>query len=151
MRINLVLLFAAACGQGVHSDPQELAPGEAACSTADGPLHDYSTSAELGQLIVGTWVNCSGPTLMGDDEQAIEFDPDGTYHVLVDDGQGGLAPATGFDGQGTWVGLQLTPTSVEFAWDNASHTGQEGDISFEDQPRKFSLALGQSSVYASIP
>jgi hypothetical protein len=147
---SILVLFASACGAGVHSDPQEVGtPAE--CAIPDGPLHDYSTQAELNALIVGKWAHCSGPNLMGSIERGIEFVAGGTYYVLVDDGEGGLTREPGFDGQGTWVGLQLTPTSVEFAWDNASHTGDEGYITFEDQPRKFLLALADASTYAEIP
>jgi hypothetical protein len=146
----ILILFASACGTGVHSDPQQIGtPPE--CDVADGPLHQYTTQAELNELIVGRWVHCSGPNLMGSLEQGIEFALDGTYYVLVDDGEGGLTRESGFDGQGTWIGLQLTETSVEFTWDNASHTGDEGYITFEDQPRKFLLALAESSTYALIP
>ena len=145
---SILFLVAAGCGAGVQSEP---ALGMRECNAADGPLHDYSSTAELNQLIVGTWVHCSGPTLMGPEEQGVEFLGGGTYYVLVSDGQGGLARETGFDGQGTWIGLQLTPTSVEFTWDNTSHTGDEGTVAFEDNPQKLSVALGESSIYALFP
>jgi hypothetical protein len=149
--VSIVFLLAAACGAGVQSEPKQIGgPGQAECSAADGPLHDYSTPAELNQLIVGTWVHCSGPAVMGGGD-GIELVADGTYHVLLDDGQGGLVRETGFDGQGTWVGITITPTSVEFAWDNAAHTGDEGYVTFEDQPRKFLLALQEPSIYALLP
>ncbi len=151
--IIILFLLSAACTEGIRSDP---ALGEAQCNAMDGPLHDYSTKAELNQLILGTWVHCSGPTLMGSNEVGIEFvagdSNGGTYNVLVDDGHGGLVRETGFDGQGTWGGVQLSPTSVEFGWDNASKTDpNEGIVTFEDQPRKLAIALTESSIYALYP
>jgi hypothetical protein len=145
---SILFLVATGCGAGVQSEP---ALGMHQCNAPDGPMHDYSTTSELSQLIAGTWVHCSGPTLMGAEEQGIEFLAGGTYYVLISDGEGGLVRETGFDGQGTWVGLQLTPTSVEFAWDNTSHTGEEGTIAFEDTPQKLLVSLGESSIYALFP
>jgi hypothetical protein len=45
----------------------------------------------------------------------------------------------------------LTPTSVEFTWDNSSHTGDQGTVAFEDDPQKLSVSLGESSIYALFP
>ncbi len=169
--LSVAFLFAAACGDGVHSDPEEVithhgadggsmggsdgtdAPptlgGIAAqkCAQPEGPLHPYTQQAQVEQLIVGRWLHCSGPSLLEDEQAGIEFVADGTYFGLAFDGSK-LVRTTGFEKQGTWDAYQETEISVQLNWHPTPASGNGGAPLFEDNPRRFAIDLGGSpSIY----
>ena len=145
----LILLCIVGC-TGVQNDPQLAhARADAGCDAPDGPLHPYTHATELEQLIPGRWIHCSGPSLLSHGGDGIELLGDHTYYGLVGDAAGNLVRKDGFDWQGSWAALQLSPSDVEF-----SYTEGEGNLALEDEPTRFALPVdteGNKSVYALLP
>jgi hypothetical protein len=107
---------------------------DAACSPAEGPGHPFTTVAELQQLIVGTWVLCSGPSLSTTaDSVGMKFDATAAFTQLIGgDGFVTVAP-NNFEYGGTWVtdmNLAIDVTLVSNDW-VAIETP-----AFEDVPRR---------------
>jgi hypothetical protein len=165
--ISLLVVLTAACGTGMDGEPTPVgsvgggpspgdagAPSASPCAAPEGPLHDYTTAAELEALVLGKWLQCSGPrppTLDG--SRGVEFAADGRYFVLVDDGRGGLARGGGFTSEGRWDTSQATGTVV-FLWFHPTPSSQFGDTPlFEDGPRRFAINpshAGDLSIYVWI-
>lgn len=167
LSISFAFLLATACGDGVHSDPQEVvtnpdsggsggsdsgsdmsadepdanhadASVSPLCAEPEGPLHPYTQDVEVRELIVGKWLHCSGRTILQNEQAGVEFVSDGTYFMLAYDG-GNLVRLTGFGKQGTWDATQETPTAVQFDWHPAPNSGNGGFPVFEDNPRRFAI------------
>jgi hypothetical protein len=131
--------------------PDAALPGIAAnCNAADGPIHPYTQASEVQTLVVGRWIRCSGTGIFGSMALGIEFDADGTYFMLGDDGHGGAVKLMGFDAQGTWDVTQETPTTAQLNIHSAPNAGNGGAAQFEDAPRKFALDLDPTGecIYA---
>jgi hypothetical protein len=146
----LLVSFAVGCGTGVESAPGALLTDPAATSECDapqGPLHHYTTAAEVETLILGRWRHCSGPALKPAAQAGIEFIDDHTFFALIDDNDGELVRMTGFDSEGTWRADQ------EGSWVQLSYLtptgGFGGTPEFEDAPSRFSIRLqtDESAVY----
>jgi hypothetical protein len=163
----LFVILVAACGTGVDTDPETSgnrgsgsgsgdgsASTSGPCAAPDGPRHDYTTASELDVLILGKWRQCSGPTPPTlENSRGIEFDADGRYFVLVEDGKGGLARGTGFSSEGKWDTTQATETEVLFSLRPTPSTSFGDPPLFEDDPRRFAFDpshAGASSVYVWI-
>ena len=148
--MRCVLLLCLIGCSGVQDDPQLAhVRAEAGCDAPDGTLHPYSQAAELEQIVVGRWVHCSGPPLLLHGDEGIELLGDHSYYGLASDGAGNLVRKTGFDFQGNWHALQLSPTDVEFTYNDG-----EGGLKLEDGPSRFALPVdteGNESVYALLP
>jgi hypothetical protein len=155
----LVAFVTACTSAGVESDPisQGANPGSAAgtCAEPEGPIHNYNTAGELTALVVGQWVRCSGPDLLQSPQNGgvgIEFDADGTYHVLASDGAGGVITENGFNYQGTWI-AEPPPDNAVLTLVPATGGRTDFDLTFEDSPQKFavniSLGIDNESIYAS--
>lgn len=163
LAISFAFLLAAACGDGVHSDPEEVllnhdgvdagngGPSGTAtqrCAQAEGPLHPYTQAAEVNHLIVGRWLRCSGTPLLEGEQAGIEFVSDGTFFGLAFDGSE-LVRTTGFGKQGTWDAEQTTAIAVQLNWHTTPASGNGGAPLFEDNPRRFAIEFGYTgaSIY----
>lgn len=143
----LILLVTGCTSEGVLTQPGETSnpetvttpPVPASCSQPEGPLHAYSTVSEFNALAIGRWVRCSGPKIIQSEQAGIEFDADGSYFVLADDGHGGVTKLTGFGNQGMWDGSQETATTVQWNIHPMPNAGTGGAALFEDNPRRFSM------------
>lgn len=136
-------------GSGSDSDIGSDAGYDANCNATEGPEHPYTTVAELDQLVLGKWIHCFGPSILGE-EFGLSFDADGTYHALGF-GEAGMVELNGFGNQGTWDGSQETATSVQWNIHPMPNSGTGGYPTFEDGPRMFAFALEDAndfSVYA---
>ena len=109
------------------------------CNAAQGPEHPYTMVSELEQLVLGQWIHCSGPTLLDNEQLGVEFDADGTYHMLAGDGDGGITVLNGFGNQGTWDAAQEGATAVQWDIHPDPNSGNGGYPTFEDSPRMFAL------------
>jgi hypothetical protein len=169
------MITMAACGTGVETDPSStggtggsdpgnsdpggsdsdggvLHGGSGACPQPDGPRHDYSTVAEATALIMGIWIQCSGPTptpFQG--SIGLDINADGNYYQLVSDGRGGMIRRTGLSSQGTWdlktiVG-EPVPTVMLSFWMTPSDVMGDTPL-FEDNPRRFAFDQTHSSNWA---
>ncbi|MFT3693767.1 MAG: hypothetical protein QM831_11540 [Kofleriaceae bacterium] len=158
------LLFASACtGQGVFTSPSlgsgtgsdsgsDVGNGYEQCSLPEGPLHDYTQVSEFNTLVVGTWWHCSGPKILSNEQAGIEFDADGKYYLIADDGSGNPVKLTGFGNQGTWDGSQEGET-VQFNIHPTSNSGLGGYPMFEDGPRRFAMEVEYNddmSIYTVV-
>jgi hypothetical protein len=145
MKLLLPLLTIAACtGNGVETDPRIL--GQASgCALPQGALQSPNITGTPDQL-VGTWVRCSGPGLLGIDHEAgIELDADFSFTVLVGS-DGNLVAQTGFGNQGSW-----DYGEGQFDWHITPNEGQGGSPALETDPRRFALYVDyneEMSVYA---
>jgi hypothetical protein len=141
-----------AVGSGNGSNPDLDPDPLKVCPEPEGPRHDFTTLDEATQLIIGTWIHCTGPTptpLQG--SSGVEIAADGKYYALVSDGHGGLVRGTGFSSQGTWdmkgegsVFLELWPTPSSEVLDTPL---------FEDNPRRFAFDqthAGNFAIYQAI-
>ena len=144
----LVAIALAGCGVGVHSDPANLGsngghgsgsamPGT--CNDPDGPLHPYTQAADLEALVIGTWRQCSGPTLFNTPQAGVEIATDGTFYLLADS-SGTLVRKGGFESQGTWDASQETAQTVQLNF-HIANTGTDGYPQFEDNPRKMQFRI----------
>ena len=160
-RLFLLSLFASACtGQGVFTSPSTGSNGGSGsdvngyeqCSLPEGPLHPYTQVADFNTLVVGAWWHCSGPKIFANEQAGIEFDADGSYFFLADDGNGNPVKLTGFGNQGTWDGSQ-EGNSVQFNIHPASNSGTGGYPTFEDGPRRFAMDVEYNqdvSIYTIV-
>jgi hypothetical protein len=76
----------------------------AACAEPHGPVVDYSTVGELKNLTVGGWLLCPADSDAGYDYPIASgaWAPDGSYHQLDPDGQGGLVEGQGLEETAVW-------------------------------------------------
>lgn len=124
------------------------------CDAAQGPEHPYTQASELDHLVLGQWIHCSGPSIFSNEQLGLEFDADGTYHLLASDGHGGIAVLSGFGNQGTWDASQEGASSVQWNIHPDPNSGTGGFPTFEDSPRKFAMLVNYStdySIYAIAP
>jgi hypothetical protein len=165
MRLSITYLLvslAAGCGVGVESspgapitdppitdppitdppitDPPITDPSAGACDAPQGPLHHYTTVAEVETLVVGQWRHCSGPTLGTADQAGIEFVDDHKFFALVDDSDGNLVRMTGFGSEGTWRADQEGDW-VQLSCYTPTLGGNGGQPEFEDAPSRFAVRL----------
>jgi hypothetical protein len=150
MRLSITCLLislAAGCGIGVESSPEtpRTDPPAGGCEDPEGPLHPYTTAAEVETLILGQWRHCSGPTLKPD-QAGVEFAADHKIFALVDDIDGGLVRKTGFDSEGTW---RADPVGAHVQLSYYTPTGGNGgQPEFEDTPSRFSIRLTTGNASA---
>ena len=145
------LVVASACtATGVQTDPVDTSVAYAGnCNAPQGPIESYTTDDALTQSLVGKWVRCSGPSLLDNEQVGVELDSDGTYHMLGDDGAGGVGELSGFGMQGTWSAslgsLYIHPTE---------NSGEGGGVTLESGPRKLDAQWNyndEDSMYAIAP
>jgi hypothetical protein len=106
--------------------------------------------SEFNPLATGAWIHCTGPTIFQNETIGLEFDADGTYHLLADNGAGGFSELNGFNNQGTWDGSQ-EGNSVQWNIHPTPNSGLGGTAEFEQEPRRFSMYVNYNedpSVYA---
>jgi hypothetical protein len=104
-----------------------------------------SDATELAQRLVGSWFHCDASPQLNPMWPGIEFAPDGTVTVLIDDGAGGLVAGQGIDNQGRWdirgYGSQLQHTCGSGATWYLDIYGAGAASSpvpaFETSPRRF--------------
>jgi hypothetical protein len=74
-----------------------------------------TTPAELGRELVGTWVQCAGPSIFGTEGGgALEIFANGTWQQLAST-PGGWVPLEGKDDAGTWQVLEAPSVAHEEA------------------------------------
>lgn len=126
-------------GAGSDTNPDPDPAVSASCTLPEGPQHAYSTVSDFNALATGAWVRCAGPKIFPNEQAGIEFDADGTYSLLADDGHGGFTKLTGFGNQGTWDGSQESATWVQWNIHATPSSGTGGTPTFEDSPRRFAM------------
>jgi hypothetical protein len=138
--ISLAACGLVACGDDAP-DPRILAHA-AGCSGPEGQPVIATASVVL---MSGSWVRCSGPSLLGVDQEAgILIEIDGTYTALLDE-NGTPVPETGPDYSGPWQIYK-----GDFYYYSAGG-GQHGTPSFEHDPWRLTLVLSETSersIYA---
>ena len=137
-------------GEPMPETPEKI-PSAGTCDDPVGTIRQVKVAAEVEAMVLGRWEHCSGRNLLDAGDAGFQFDADGTYFVLVRDGDG-LVRKEGFAGQGTWntyqeessVGLYIHPTP---------NSGTGGYPVFAENPRKMSMLLRyqtEPTIYAWI-
>jgi hypothetical protein len=123
------------------------------CTAAEGPEQTYD-AAQMQQFAIGKWIHCSGPSILDDEQVGIDYEADGTYHMLGDDGAGNLVDLNGFGNQGTWDISADAPDLIGWYTHPDPASGIGGYPTVETGPRKFQIWLGEAddgSIYAIAP
>jgi hypothetical protein len=127
-------------------------PDQALCDAPDGAMHAVTSATDVSTLVVGRWLHCSGPPLLGRGERGIEFSSIGVYFALTADAEGHLSQIVGLEGR--WDATQLTETQVQFNWHPDTQTTDYAYLEFEDAPLRFVTTLTDQtvpSVFAQVP
>lgn len=150
--MTILIALASACatnpGDNAAADNPQTRAGHS--YEPEGPVQAPSDLLQAHANLVGTWVRCSGPTLIDGELAALEFDDDGNFYN-VDLDHGVLVKLAGFQEQGTWD-VEALSNGI-FQWN--IRTDPEHNVLgfpvFEGQPRKFSISVSyrdETSVYA---
>jgi hypothetical protein len=121
-----------------------VAAARARCSEPHGPVDPYKDGPDVAAKLFGSWVNCTVIASQAPYPKswlAVEFAPDGTLVVLIDDGSGGVVGGLGVDSQGTWSlytgdGYDAPLTTIYLGVDGVPHAAA-GEPQFETSPRRF--------------
>jgi hypothetical protein len=116
----------------------------AKCAEAQGAVATYDSVEDLSKLLVGAWLACprQGETLgrtTRPGELGFEFVHDGSFHVLVDDGQGGVVRSTRLEDRGDY---RIYPKS-DAPVNNVSF---QIDVTFETKS-----TMGTRATFSSVP
>lgn len=85
--------------------PDPTPPDEIAAQCTASPTGSQATPTEgdFRALLLGQWYLCDDTSVFGTtDDVGLEFMEDGTWHKLVPDAEGNIAPAQSWEQSGTW-------------------------------------------------
>lgn len=127
--------------------------GEAACDEGEAFVHDFDSIDELRNVLIGTWVVCSGG--LRDGATAIAFAADGTYMHL--DGAGAVVQSGLYELMAPSMSNRPEDAmpGVYFVDDHARSPGRAvhslGGLLMSDAPVKLWLRSDTQSVLSPLP